>query len=283
MTATAAAANVSALSSSESVTPATTDFPFRARTSDAFSLKLLSELLSRCVQSFPMALDVDGIGIVCGSIEAGFIIQVNLNKEGFNQYHCDKQVFVGLSTDDFSFSVKHIKRSDSVCMYLSKDLQHIGWNIEFVSDHMRNGEIRVKYMSFVQYELPRSYDEIVGICIPSIAFQRMTKEFQGMQQNILIRGNSNWILFKSQEHIVRSNSHLFGEFSEESVSTYEFEIPSINLLRINKISSMHRTIIIKVGKDHPLQISARVGNLGWIRVHLLAVKSTSSRSYTTGE
>ena len=97
------------------------NYIFRAKTKEAFVIKVLSELLSSTIKFAPFRFDDQGIHLSQVDTNNTQLISFSLFRENFLNYKCSKQLNFIVNSTHLHKMLKAIKKKDSITLYIKDD------------------------------------------------------------------------------------------------------------------------------------------------------------------
>ena len=95
---------------------------FRAKTNEAYVIKILVELLTNNIKTGCFEIDTDGISLCMMDHHRKILINLILNSENFSVYQFDsKKMFLGINLTHFHKMIKATKKKDSIELYIDDE------------------------------------------------------------------------------------------------------------------------------------------------------------------
>lgn len=253
-----------------------TEYLFRCKTTDAYTFKVLTELLHNIIKTACFEITTKKIVLRMMDSNRRTLVDLSMNAESFNLYYFSPLVEsgvinIGLNLNHFYKMLKSIKKRDQLYLFIDdKNTSDLGIHI-IPRDLSRvtKAFVKVQNIQNLEIALPESYDH--SIFVASNEFSKMCKDMFNMSASISITTKKYSIGFMCNVGSVYSREVILGETTLEEPAGYEAfteDYDTEQLSRILKVAGLHSSLIIKSKKNMPLQISSRVGVLGEITIFI---------------
>jgi proliferating cell nuclear antigen PCNA len=253
-----------------------TETLFRARTSEGYIIKVLSELLHNNIKVGCFEIDKTGIFFRMMDTHRRLCIDFALFGENFSSYmvNSDQKILLGVNLMHLKKMLKPIKKKDS--LEFSKDKESSeNLCIKIIPKEL--GKITTSYIKIqdiqnIDLDLPEGYENYVSI--PSSDYQKMCKDMESISQNINLKATRSTIRFTADMTCVYSRSIIFGEGddSDESKIIYNQHFESDQLNNLGRISGLGITtgnnIQIFCKSNLPILFRTNIGTLGKINIYI---------------
>lgn len=252
------------------------DILFRARTTEGYIIKVLSELLQNNIKVGCFEIDKRGIFFRMMDTHRRLCIDFELFGENFTSYtvNSDSKLFIGVNLMHLRKMLKPIKKKDS--MEFSQEKDNTGnlciRIIPKEGGKMTTSYIKIQDIQNIDLDLPAGYENYVSI--PSSDYQKMCKDMESISQNINLKATQTTIRFTADMTCVYSRSILFGEGddSDESKIIYDQHFESDQLNNLGRISGLGITsgnnIQIFCKSNLPILFRTNIGTLGKINIYI---------------
>ena len=258
---------------------------FRAKSTEAYCIKILAELLANNLKSGCFEIDEDGMKLTMMDNHRKILIDLSLNSINFSIYKFNnpEKLFIGLNLSHLHKTLKSLKKKDVIEFFITSE-EPTDLNIQVIpKDNARvtTSVMKIQNIQTLDISIPEGYGK--PIIISSGEYSKMLKDLGSLGNNI--KGNIIKILSKNRQIEFSCNSAgilkrkvRFGEIdedikdelSESKDECYNEEFPSDLLSKITKLAGLSTQIQVYIGK--PLLLVSNIGNLGKISVY---VKSKS--------
>ena len=264
---------------------------FRAKTTEGYVLKVLSELLQNNIKIGCFEVDKKGIFFRMMDTHRRLCLDLNLSGENFVSYqvNSDSKIFIGLNLMHLRKMLKPVKKKDSLEICKENENSDSLTIRIFPKEggKVTTSCIKIQDIQNMEMDLPEGYDNYVSI--PSSDYHKMCKDLESISQNVKLRATKSTIRFLADMSCVYSRSVLFGDGddSDESKITYDqhFEADLLNKLgRISGLGVTNGNIIqIYCKKDLPILFRTNVGTLGKINIFIKSKEQVESESVSVSE
>lgn len=252
---------------------------FKAKTSEGFYWKILTELLQNNIQQEAyFQVTRESINLCSMDSNKTVLIDLHLYSDNFSIYRLrsDKPIYIGINLAHFYKMVRHVKKQDSIELFIdSKNVTQLGIKIiPKEASRVTTSFVRIQTTQNFDIELPKGYHQ--PIIIPSAEFQKLCKSLQISNtteiysKGLLIRFMNN----AGADMLIRHTE--FGEVDDSDSDTdesdckdeYLEEFESDHLMKLSKLSGLGSVIHIYTCKDLPLYLRSSIGNLGTISIYI---------------
>jgi proliferating cell nuclear antigen len=261
---------------------------FRAKTTEGYIMKVLSELLQNNIKVGCFEIDKSGILFKMMDTHRKLCIDINLSGENFNIYNVetDNKIFIGINLIHFRKMLKPVKKKDSIELIKESEISD-KLCIKIIPKE--GGKITTSFVNIqeiqnIDLDLPDGYDNYVSI--PASDYQKMCKDMDSISQNIEIRSTKSTIRFTADMSCVYSRSIIFGEGEEsENNIIYKQHFESEQLNNLGRISglgvSSSNNIHIFSKNNLPILFRTNVGTLGKISIYIKSKEQIEKEKETS--
>ena len=242
---------------------------FKAKTSEAYCIKILAELLANNLKSGCFEIDENGITLVMMDHYRKILINLVLHSINFPvfKFNHTEKMYLGINLNHLHRLTKSIKKKDQLELSITSDAP-----------------------TDLNITLPTGYDK--PIIIPSGEYSKMLKDLGSLGNNIKgnvikISSKNRQIEFACDSAGILKRKVKFGEADDslseeliEALEEYSEEFSSDLLCRITKLAGLSNQIQVYIGK--PLLLCSNVGNLGKIQIYIKS-KNEISRTIENEE
>jgi proliferating cell nuclear antigen PCNA len=253
------------------------NYLFRARTKEAFVIKILSELLSNASIKFaPIRIDADGIHLCQADANNHQLINFTLHRENFFGFKTTKPLNFLVNSSHFYKMLKSIKKKDTITLFIKDDDScKLGICVETSDENNKtNTHIRITYNQ------PQVFDEPTGYNNPTII---SNKEFQKMknlhniskQMQVTCPYSGLIKFFCDGQEVYEREVVLGNEYQNDDVckddepqEEYKQTFNTTHITGLTKCANQSGNVQIFVHRDLPLKIKMKAGNLGHLTVFI---------------
>lgn len=248
---------------------------FKAKTHDAYCLKVLSELLQNNIRTACFEIDEKGIRLCMLDTQRPhrFLINLNLSSENFMLYRFKHhgKLHIGINLNHFHKMLKSIKKKDSIVLYIDDtNMTDLGIDIIPKENNRRTtSSIKIQNIQNLDVDFPTNYGKMVSVT--SNEFQKMCKEMNGIGNTIKVVASGFKLRFECDAANVYSKYVEFGEpddDDDEEELSYLSEFETEQFSRITKIAGLSSNMQIYPKQGLPLLFRSHVGSLGRIDIYI---------------
>ena len=247
---------------------------FRAKSHEAYIIKILAELLANNIKTGCFEIDNTGISLRMMDHHKKVLIDLKLDSKssGFSVYKFTaKKMFMGINLNHLHKMLRPVKKKDTLELFIDDD-HPTDLNIKVTPKENNKTKLStVKIQSFqnLDIDLPTGYND--PISIPSTDYQKMLKELSSIGNIIKITSKNFYIDFACSAPGVYGSTIKFGDIEDESESEdntlYSQDFYTESLSRIIKLSGLtSNNIQIYPGK--PLLFKSNIGSMGTISIYI---------------
>ena len=265
---------------------------FKCKTSEAYNIKILSELLSYNIKTGCFEITENGIFLRMFDYHRKTLIDLELKAEKFVKYIYNSpnpKISVGVNLNHFFKMLRSIKKKDSLELYILQDQQHelIITSIPRENTRKTMSNIKIQSVQNIEIEVPSGYDK--SILVNSCDFQKMCKDLNSIGSlNIDVFSKLGYIEFTANADDILKRSVCFGHDDDEDyehnktsvdVTNYKSTFSMEHFFRINKITGLSSNIQIYASSvDLPIFFKVDVGQLGSLSIYLKSKEMIESES-----
>lgn len=250
---------------------------FKAKTQDAYCVKLLGELLQNNIRTACFELDQKGIKLTMMDTHRHMLIDLALDSDNFAIYKFKKEkTYIGVNLNHLHKMLKNIKKKDSITLFIDDDNPNdLGIKV-YPKENTRitTSYIKIQSIQNVKIPVPTGYDK--PVIVHSSEFQKTTKDLNNIGTVIKIISKGFHIKFLCDAGSIYSREVVFGELPDEdededcisNEDEYKDEFDTEKLTRITKISGLSNTMQIFPKEGLPLLFRSSIGSLGKISIYI---------------
>ncbi len=225
-------------------------------------------------------LDCNDVGVQMQAMDASHVslCALSLRAEGFDDYRCDKQFSMGLSTQNFAKVLKCAGNDDQITLKHSEEQQDCV-SMEFISpEENRVSEFSLKLMDIDSEHMGiPDTDYKCNVRLPSSEFQRIVRDLQVLGDACEIAVTKEGITFSASGDLGNGNvmlKHNMAVDKEEEAVVIDMQEPVTQnfalryLNHFTKATSLGPVVTLSMSADVPLVVEYPIGELGHIRYYL---------------
>ena len=249
------------------------EYIFKAKTKEAFVIKILGELLSNTIKFAPIKITEKGLYLVQADNNTEILIDLFLQKENFTSFKIVKPLTFMVNSGHFHKMLRNIKKKDTITMYITEDDPNkLGICIEKTDENNKTTTtIRINNNRPEQFNLPEGYDNPV---IMSVKEFQQIKSLHNISRTVTVTSRPGYIRFFCDGGELWTRDVVHNDNNEEDLeSTIEFIVQNYNthyLTGLTKCAGANHSgnIQVFISPNLPLKIKMRAGNLGEIVIFI---------------
>jgi proliferating cell nuclear antigen PCNA len=251
-----------------------TNYLFRAKTKEAFVIKILSELLSHTIKFAPFRIDNEGIHLSQADLNCHQLINFTLHKENFQSFRCNSILNFMVNSRHLYLMLKAIKKKDYITLFIKEDDNtRLGICVETTEENNKT----TTYVR-ITHNQPEVYREPIGYDNPTITtakeFQKMKNLHNISKTMVITSPKPGFIRFFcdggevfSREVAIGSDEKDDDETSEE-YEEYRQTFNTAHITQLTKCAGQSGNVQVFVQHDLPLKIKMKAGSLGDLTVFI---------------
>jgi proliferating cell nuclear antigen len=255
------------------------EYYLRIRTIQTSAIRVLVEALKEILTDTNVIFDETGVKIITTDSTKTVLIHMKLEREKFEDYHCEKKMICGISMINLHKLIKTISNTDTLTLFIKKN------NTNRLGIRINNAEKKTQ----TTYELnlldipddglqipPVEFD--TELTFPSNDFQKIIRDMINIGEIIEIESQPKKILkltcsgdFATQETLLRESENeqdnciVFNNNRDELIQG-RFSLKY--LILFTKCTNLCQQIQMYIKNDYPLIIQYSVASLGSIKLCL---------------
>jgi proliferating cell nuclear antigen PCNA len=251
---------------------------FKAKTHNAYIIKILAELLQNNIKTACFEIDINGISLCMMDHHRTILIQLLLESENFTLYKfkSKEKLFLGINLNHFHKMLKSIKKKDSIQLFINDDTPNdLGIKvIPKENNRITTSFIKIQGIQTLDIDIPTGYGK--PIIVPSSEYQKMCKDMAHIGNVINVLAKNFHIKFRCNAGGVMKRHVDFGEMgdsddddeNEKNTIDYNQDFDTEQLSRITKMAGLSGNIQIYPMKGLPLLFKSSIGSLGKISIYI---------------
>lgn len=247
---------------------------FKAKTKEAFVIKVLGEVLANTLRYSHFIINNRGISLVQPDEKLTQLIEISLNKENFMLYKCSRDINFSINSSNFYKLLKNIKKKDSITISISEinddsDAMSLGICVEQPDNNNKlTTNIRIQTYQPQVFETPTGYD--IPVIISGKEFQS-TKNLHHTSDKMYVYSKGQFIRFAVYDDDRHDRKLEVGNENDEENRDCPSYLKTFNTSYITslcKCAGQSGNIQVFMNEDLPLKIKMKAGNLGDISVYI---------------
>jgi proliferating cell nuclear antigen PCNA len=266
---------------------------YKAKTKEAYSIKVLSELLSNNLKTGCFGVTESGISLRMVDTHRPYktLIDITLEAENFSLYRFNMsgRMDLGLNLNHFHKMLKSVKKKDSIELYIddSDETDLYLKTIPKENTRVTTSSIKIQSIQNLDIDLPTGYGK--PVIVSSSEFQKMAKDMLSIGTTIKVTAKNFHIEFACNAGGVIKRKVELGELddvdtdTDESTPVYQQEFSIEQLTRITKIAGLSGTMQIFPSVGLPLLFRSSVGSLGKVSIYIKSLEQVEKETCVMGE
>ena len=259
---------------------------FKAKSHEAYCLKILAELLTNNIKTGCFEIDETGISLCMMDHHRRILIDLRLYAENFSVYKFKtKKMYLGINMNHFHKMLKSIKKKDSIQLYIDSDYP-TDLAIKVIpkeNNRITTSYVKIQSIQNLVIDIPSDYDK--PVIVSASEYQKMCKDMGNIGNTMMVTSKNFHIEFNCDAGGILKRTVQFGEVEdsddekeETDSEEYKQEFVTEQLCRITKLAGLGTNIQIFPGK--PLLFRSNVGNLGKISIYIKSKQQVDSENCT---
>ena len=247
------------------------NYLFYAKTSDAYHIKILCELLSNNIKQGCFRLDDDGIHLCSMDSNKKILIDIFLDKDKFVSFkNLIGRKHLGFNLSHLFKMLKSIKKKDSLHLFIKADDEFKFGLKVLPKENTRTSTsyITIQRVQELEIEKPDSSKYLNKVTINSNEFSKMLKDINSISNITKIVIYDELISFKCSIDGILDKEIEFGDSDiyEPTVVLYNQTFYTEQLFRLSKISGLSNKLNIYAGT--PLKLKTDIGCIGTLSLYI---------------
>ena len=259
---------------------------WKCKTSEAYIVKILAELLSNNIKTGAFEINETGIYLCMMDSKRSILIDLQLKAENFSIYKFNsKKLFIGLNLNHLHKMVKSVKKKDSIELFID-DKAPNDLAIRVIpkeNNRITTSYIKIQNVQNLEIDIPKTLSK--PIIVSSSDYQKLVKEMSNIGTIMKVTSKNFRIEFSCNAGGILKRTVSFGENDEEEdddedgVDEFSEEFITEQLCRITKLSGLSNNMQIYPGK--PLLFKTRVGGLGTLGIYIKSKAMIEEENFNT--
>ena len=263
---------------------------FKAKTHDAYTIKILAELLQNNLKTACFEVDSKGIKLCMVNHHKTILIKLFMESDNFTVYKfkAKEKLFLGINLNHFHKMLKSIKKKDSMVLFI-KDNAPTDLGIKVIpkeNNRVTTSKIKIQGIQNIDINSPTGYGK--PIIISSVDYQKMTKCMSQICNITNVTAKNFHIKFGCDDGGVIVREVDFGETGDSDVESdndddeieYNQKFDTEKLSRISKMSGLGANMQIFPCQNEPLLFKSIIGSLGKISIYIKSRDTIEKEKHT---
>lgn len=250
---------------------------FKAKTHNAYIIKITAELLQNNIKTACFEIDEEGIKLCMMDHHRTILIHVVLESENFTFYKfkAKEKLFLGINLNHFHKMLKSIKKKDSLQLFINDSTPNdLGIKvIPKENNRITTSFVKIQEIQTIDIDIPTGYGK--PIIVPSSEYQKMCKDMSHIGNVINVVAKQFHITFFCNAGGVMKRRVEFGETCDSDVdeadnteSEYNQDFDTDQLSRITKMAGLATNMQIYASNGKPLLFRTSIGSLGKLSIYI---------------
>jgi proliferating cell nuclear antigen PCNA len=250
------------------------NYIFKAKTREAFVVKILGELLNNTLSMSPFRINDKGIFLLQSDGKNHQMIDISLFRDKFNDYVCSRPINFNVNSSHLYRMLKNIRKKDGITLFITEpekpsDPLKLGICVENDENNKVVTYIRITPTQLTTIDKPEEYEN--PIIMTSKEFQKM-KTLHNLSQVMTVSYKPQYINFFCDAGELYSRSVSIGNnSSEDDIKTekqYKQEYYTSYITSLTKCAGQSGIVQVYVHEDCGMKIKMNAGNIGDITVYI---------------
>jgi proliferating cell nuclear antigen len=251
---------------------------FKAKTHNAYTIKIMAELLQNNIKTACFEIDEEGVKLCMMDHHRTILIQVSLESDNFILYKfkAKEKLFLGINLNHFHKMLKSIKKKDSMQLFINDDTPNdLGIKvIPKENNRVTTSFVKIQGIQTLDIDIPDGYGK--PIIVPSAEYQKMCKDMAHIGSVINVVARNFHIKFRCNAGGVMKRHVEFGEMGDsddeerddDNLIEYNQDFDTEQLSRITKMAGLSTNMQIFPQQGKPLLFRSSIGSLGKISIYI---------------
>ena len=248
------------------------EYIFRAKTREAFVIKLLAELLANTLKNSPIFITDKGITLTQPDTKWEQMIDISLHRTNFLNYRCVRPLSFTVTSNHLYRMLKNVKKKDAITMFITEaEPNMIGFCVDQGDEtNKTNTTIRINYQRLDQFNLPDGYDDPIIMNVKE--FQKI-KSLHNIGRHITVSSRPGYIRFFCDGGELWTREVVHDDNTEDKEKPGKLIHQTFNtqyLTGLTKCAGASHTgnVQILAHASLPLKISMKAGTLGDLTIFI---------------
>jgi proliferating cell nuclear antigen len=246
------------------------------KTTEAYTIKILSELLQNTIKTACIKICSDGLYLRDMDSLRKILLDIFIDSKAMSKYvfnWSSNSMFIGLNLSHLYRMLKTVKKKDSIVLEIHDDNPKQLLITIFPKENNRitKSFILIQDKQSIETELPGGYKRPVNI--PSSEYQKTMKDMNTISSIVDVTVRESCVKFRCDSNKIYAREVIFGEIDEEDDKIlFEDEFEMEQFVRIIKIAGLSKFLQIYGVPNLPLLITSQIGLIGHMNVYIKSKK-----------
>jgi len=247
---------------------------FEAKISRAATLKKMVTAISELITDAKFECTPSGMALQAMDAAHVSLVALLLRKDGFEDYHCERNITLGINLEAMTKVLKCAGNDDTVTMKAQDD----GDSVTFIFESpnkVSDFELKILDIEADQLGIPE-VDYKTVMKMPAVEFQKIVSNLSTWGEAVVISTNKNGVKFSVSGEMGSGNIQLKSNSDVDSESGVVLEVSDNvtltfalkKLTSFTKATPLSTSVTLSMSDDVPLSVEYTVEDLGYIRYYL---------------
>ena len=246
------------------------NYIFKAKTREAFVVKILGELLNNTLSMSPFRINEKGIFLLQSDGKNHQMIDIALYRDRFMSYHCEYPINFNVNSSHLYKMLKNIRKKDGITLFITEqDTLKLGICVENEDNNRVVTYIRITPTQLTTIDKPEEYEN--PIIMTSKEFQKM-KTLHNLSQIMTVTYKPQYINFFCDAGELYSRSVSIGTNTNEEENSlekvYKQDFYTSYITSLTKCAGQSGIVQVYVHEDYGMKIKMNAGNIGDITIYI---------------
>jgi len=247
---------------------------FEAKISRAATLKKIVTAISELITDAKFECTPSGMALQAMDAAHVSLVALLLRKDGFEDYHCDRNITLGINLDAMTKVLKCAGNDDTVTMKAQDDGDSVTFIFES-KNKVSDFELKILDIDSDQLGIPEvEYKSVMKM--PAVEFQKIVSNLSTWGDAVIISTSKNGVKFSVSGEMGSGNINLKSNSDVDSESGVVLEVTDNvtltfalkKLTSFTKATPLSTSVSLSMSDDVPLAVEYTVEDLGYIRYYL---------------
>jgi len=247
---------------------------FEAKITKAATLKKIIAAISELITDAKFECTPSGMALQAMDAAHVSLVALLLRKDGFEEYHCDRNLTLGINLEAMTKVLKCAGNDDTVTIKANDDGDSVTFIFES-KNKVSDFELKILDIESDTLGIPEvEYKSVLKM--PAVEFQKTISNLGSWGEAVVIATSKNGVKFSVSGELgtgninIKSNSDVDSEsgvvleVSENVTLTFALK----KLASFTKATPLSTSVSLSMSDDVPLSVEYTVEDMGYIRYYL---------------
>ena len=248
---------------------------FKLKTTEAYTIKILSELLQNTIKTACIEVCNDGLYLRQMDSLRKILLDIFIDSKTMTKYifNSTSKLYLGLNLSHLYRMLKTVKKKDSIVFSIDDDnMSQLDITVyPKENNRITKSSILIQNIQNIEIPIPTGYDRPVNV--PSSEYQKTMKDMNTISSIVNVVVMECSVKFQCDSNKIFAREVIFGEVDEENDPVvYKDVFDMEQFVRILKIAGLSKFIQIYGHPNLPLLIKSSIGIIGELNVYIKSKK-----------